>query len=245
MISTSSDLSGSMPSLVSLEQLLQIMPRAKPHAEAYLAPLNAAMLEFGINTELRIESFLPNLAHETGDLTTMSENLNYSADGLANTWPHRYGEKAAGGVYVMVKVKGRDRIKPNALALRLASNREAIANNVYANRMGNGDEASGDGWRHRGAGGFQLTGLANQARAAKHFKIPLAQIGDWLRTPTGAMFSAAWFYWQAGCAKVADLGDFDGVSDLINMGRKTEKYGDSIGFADRLAKLEVAQEVIS
>lgn len=222
------------------DHLLVIMPQAKSRVAICLDPLNAAMAEFDINTPARQAAFLAQVGHESAQLSTAEENLFYSADGLANTWPARYGRKVQGN-YVLSQKK---RILPNELALALQRKPEAIANNVYANRMGNGPEESGDGWRHRGAGWIQLTGKENQLAAALYFDIPLEKIGDWLRTPEGAARSAAWFWKVNGCNAYADRGDFDGVSDLVNRGRKTARIGDAIGYADRLALYNKAREVM-
>lgn len=226
---------------ITLQQLQTIMPLSKARASLFLAPLNAAMAEFDINNEQHVEMFLAQLAHETGDLSAISENLNYSSDGLANTWPTRYAAKDATGRYVL---DAKRRKVPNDLARLLHRCPIAIANNVYANREGNGSEVSGDGWRHRGAGGIQLTFFNNQNACAEHFGIPVVEIGDWLRTPEGAMRSAAWFWKRAGANELADRGDFDAVSDVINLGRRTAKYGDSIGFHDRAEKWQVSQGAI-
>jgi putative chitinase len=227
--------------MVTLDQLRKIMPLAGARAELFCASLNAAMAEFGIGTPARQAVFLAQLAHETGQLASVSENLNYSADGLANTWPSRYAKKDARGAYLVAA----GRTVPNELALNLHRLPERIANNVYANRMGNGDEASGDGWRYRGSGGFQLTGKDNQRACAQHFGITLEQVGAWLRTPEGACRSAGWFWQRAGCNELADRGDFDAVSDKINIGRLTEAEGDAIGYKDRLAFFETAERALA
>lgn len=200
------------------------MPNAGNNALVYLSPLNYAMAEFDISTENRIRFFLPQIAHESDDLAYVEENLNYSAVGLLKTFRKYFPDIQAATVY--------------------ARNPQKIANHVYANRMGNGDEKSGMGWLHRGAGLIQLTGHDNQKACADYFKIQVEQVGSWLRTPEGACRSAAWFWKTHGCNELADKNDFDGVSDVINIGRKTEKYGDSIGFADRLSNLHDTQGVV-
>jgi len=225
---------------VTREQLLRIMPQARSRVDGCLDTVNAAMSEFGIDAPLCQAAFLAQIAHESGQLATAEENLFYSADGLANTWPARYGKKI-NGLYQLGPTK---RILPNSLALSLQRKPEAIANNVYAGRMGNGDEASGDGWRYRGAGWIQLTGKENHLAVSLYFDIPLEQVGDWLRTPAGAARSAAWFWKVNGCNDYAARGNFDGVSDLINLGRKTAPNGDAIGYADRFAIYNKAKEVL-
>lgn len=98
-------------------------------------------------SKVQLCSFLSECMHESGNFKTLFENLNYSAQGLANTWAKRYA------VDPNAKIK-----VPNTLAKKLARKPEQIANNCYANRNGNGNEASGDGWRYRGRGGLQITG---------------------------------------------------------------------------------------
>lgn len=184
-----------------------------------ITAINTALEQFAINTHKRAGYFLAQAAHESGHFKTYSENLNYSAEGLAKTW-RRY--------------RGPDG-KPNALAKRLERNPEMIANNVYADRMGNGNEASGDGWRYRGAGWLQLTGKTNQLACADYFGIEHDKIGAWLRTPTGAALSAGLYWFQNGCNKLADKDDIDGISDIINIGHHTALEGDAIGYKDRFA----------
>lgn len=131
---------------ITEQQLLQIFPNAGPQAGVFVGALNRGMTRFGITSPVRAAAFLAQVGHESGQLTRLVENLNYSARGLAANWPSRY--------------LGADG-QPNALAQRLARNPRAIANNAYASRNGNGDEASGDGWWYRGRGLLQITGRAN------------------------------------------------------------------------------------
>jgi putative chitinase len=202
------------------DQFAKIMPRAPG---PFLGHLNLTMLEFLINTKQDQAAFLATVAHESAQLTCFSENLNYGAEGLAKTWPTRFNAQ---------------------LAASYARQPERIADRAYANRGGNGDEASGDGWRFRGAGAIQLTFRDNQAACAACFDVPLAQIGDWLRTPEGACRSAGWFWSAHGISKYANAGDFDGVCDMVNRGKKTEAVGDAIGYPQRLAVYQTALNVL-
>lgn len=202
--------------MITAAILQKIMPGTTRGA-VFAGPLENAMTEFGIVSDEQRARFLANVGHETGGLSAFSENLNYSAKRLTEVWPKRLPTLASATPY--------------------ANNPVALANKVYANRMGNGDEKSGDGWRHRGSGGLQLTGKANQAACAKYFGIPLDQIGDWLRTPVGAARSAAWFYTGN---ELHHVDTFDHVCDRINIGRETDKVGDSNGWADRLAMYQRA-----
>jgi putative chitinase len=197
--------------MITAAILQQIMPGTL-RASVFASPLEHATVEFGILSDEQRARFLANVGHETGGLSVFSENMNYSAERLQVVWPKRFPTLASTAGY--------------------ARNPVALANKVYANRMGNRDEKSGDGWLHRGAGMLQLTGRDNQSACAKYFGIPLNQVGDWLRTPTGAARSAAWFYTDN---ELHHVDTFDHVCDLINLGRETDKVGDSIGWADRLA----------
>ncbi|ALJ12652.1 glycoside hydrolase family 19 protein [Sphingopyxis macrogoltabida] len=150
----------------------------------WVKPTQDACYRWGIDTFREVASFLANISVESMGLTRLEENLNYSARRMAEVWPGRYaiGGKAANG--------------PNALAHSLAHNPEKLANNVYANRMGNGPPASGDGWRHRGFGPKQTTGKKNQQAFADAAGIPLADVPAYIRTPEGGMMSAG-YYWKA------------------------------------------------
>lgn len=183
--------------------------------------VNAALQEFGINTERRIAMFLANCAHESGNFAIMVENLNYSAEGLAKTWPKRFAN--ANGT-------------PNQVAKSLAKNPQAIANFVYADRMGNGAPTTGDGWKYRGRGPLQITGKDNYTATGKAIGVDLITYPEKLEEyPTG-LRAAAHHVVSEGAQAYADKGDFDGYCDEVNFGRKTEKVGDAIGFADRKAK---------
>lgn len=237
---------------VTREQLVAIMPRAAAVALTFLPALNAGMAADGVTTPLAAAAFLANVAVESGQLSTTSENLNYSADGLANTWPARFARTGSNGKYLLTQASTDfghttpgGRKVPNELALSLHRQPERIANVVYAGRMGNGDEASGDGWRYRGAGLLQLTGKTTQTEAAAHFGVEPGLVGDWLRSPSGAARSATWYFASRGCIAYANTGDFDGVCDVINIGRKTAANGDSIGYGERLAFFVIARRVFN
>lgn len=207
--------------MLTFEQLQRIMPGTTRGA-VFVGPLGRAMEEFGILGREQQARFLANVGHETGGLATFEENLNYSAERLPAVWPRRFPTPASTVGY--------------------ARNPVALANKVYADRMGNGPEKSGDGWRYRGAGMLQLTGRDNHANCAQRFNLPLEQVGDWLRTPEGAARSAAWFY-TSNRLHLVDT--FDHVCDRINLGRETDRVGDSIGWADRLAMYDRAQKALA
>ena len=206
--------------MLNVEELAFTMKIPNARAELFLQPLITAMTEFEINTKPRIGMFLANLAHESGGLSVFAENLNYSAEALARVWPKRF--------------KGEDG-QPNGLAKTIARDPKTIANVVYADRMGNGSVSSGDGWKHRGRGPIQITGKANQGRIGAKLGVDLVSRPELLEEPLIGCRASAMFWADAGCNAFADKGDFDGVCDKINIGHKTEKTGDSIGFADRNA----------
>ena len=211
--------------MITLEQVLKAVPTAeKLRVAKFLPHLLSAMTEFEINTPLRQAAFLAQVFHESGNLDRVDENLNYSAQGLMRTWASRFDA---------------------ATAEKYAHKPEMIANKVYANRMGNRDEASGDGWKYRGAGLIQLTGKDNQFACAMHIGHDPTQIGDYLRTEEGACRSAGWFWSVNNVNKWADARDIDGVSDVVNLGRKTAKIGDSIGYAHRKGLFEAFERVLA
>lgn len=169
-----------------------------------------------VNTPLRLAHFFTQIHHESG-LKLISENLNYSSQGLRTTFL-KY--------FPTVEIANKYARKP-----------EMIANRVYANRMGNGDEASGDGWKYRGRGFIQITGKDNYRLLSKDTRIDYLNNPDWLLREADSMIAALW-YWKSIKANAhADSDNLDAISDLINIGRVTAKYGDSNGFEDRKEKL--------
>ena len=185
--------------MITREQLNRFIPGAG----SWAAPINEAAARFAISTPDRMAAFLAQTAHESEGFKRLVENLNYSADGLSRTWPLRY--------------RGPDG-QPNETALRLHRNPEAIANNCYAGRMGNGDEASGDGWRYRGRGLIQITGRANYAACGTALGLPLLDQPELLEQPDGAAMSAAWFWQTHGCNELADVAAFAMITRRINGG---------------------------
>lgn len=146
-------------------------------------PLLAA---YGINTQLRLAHFLAQCHHESAGFTARTENLNYSAQGLRAVFPKYFPD--------------------NLTALKYERKPQAIANKVYANRLGNGAETSGDGYLYRGRGYIQLTGKSNYAAFGGYVN------KDFIADPDSvadkyALISAAWFFLKNGINEVADKGD--------------------------------------
>lgn len=172
--------------MVDVDLLKMAFPQNSREALAeWLDPTVRAMVRWGIDTFREVASFLANIGVESAGLTRLEENLNYSAKRMAEVWPGRFA--------LNPRAPMRDR-QPNALAKSLAHNPEKLANHVYANRMGNGPPASGDGWRHRGFGPKQVTGKDNQSALGEALGIPLAQVPAYLRTKEGGMMGAGWFW---------------------------------------------------
>ena len=192
-------------------------------APVWLNPLKAACSQFEIDTPERIAAFLAQAAHESAGFTRLEENLNYSESRLLVVFKKYFTP---------------------TLAKAYARNPEAIANRVYANRMGNGDEESGDGWKNRGRGLFQLTGADNYRRCGEGIGIDLLANPDLLTRPHFAAMSAAWFWNDRGLNAYADVNDFVAISGIINVGHEVSE--DKInGMGDRLAKLKTATELFA
>lgn len=185
------------------QQLLHILPNARPVAGVFVPALNRAMARYRIDSPVRRAAFIAQVGHESGHLRLLVENLNYSAAGLAATWPSRFS--ASDG-------------KANALALQLARQPERIANHVYAGRMGNGPTESGDGWRYRGRGLIQLTGRANYGACGSAIGANLLGTPELLEQPEWAALSAAWFWSSNGLNELADAGAFEQITRRINGG---------------------------
>lgn len=218
---------------LTLDQLVDVVHCSPVRAVTWLKPLNKAMARWHINTRLRQAGFLAQIAHESQRLTVFVENLNYSADGLANTWPTRYAVDPRAPIR-----------RPNALALRLHRNPELIANTTYANRMGNGTPESGDGWRYRGRGPKQLTGKQNYVAYTLAADVDVLTNPDQLLLPEIGADSAGWFWHTNGCSELMDAGDYRRVTLAINGGLVGYEDGNSIGFDDRVELFEHARSVL-
>jgi putative chitinase len=184
--------------MITIEQLVSFFETTKRETlETYVDPLNAAMLQFDINTPERVAMFLAQIGCESGGLVEIVENLNYSAKGLLNTFPTHFTPSEA-NVY--------------------ARNPEKIGNRAYANRMKNGNEASGDGYRFRGRGFIQITGRENYTAFAKFVDMDIDSVVDYMETPEGACVSAGWFWQTHNLNTFADAGDCLGATKRINGG---------------------------
>lgn len=180
-------------------------------------------------TPRRVAAWLATIAHESARLTRTTENLNYSAEGLAATWPTRFARRDVLGGYLR-DPKGAH--LPNATATAMARQPQQIANHVYADRLGNGPPETGDGWRYRGRGLIQITGRANYAASGVALDLDLEQQPELLEHPYTAALSAAEWWHRHGCNELADTGDMTAVTWKVN--------GGLTGLDDRLKLYNVA-----
>lgn len=187
---------------------------------------------YDINTPIRKAMFFAQLSHESG-LEPIEENLNYSTKRLMEVFKYRLDRDKNGWLDESEKAKVRE----------IAGNPQKIGSFVYANRMGNGDEKSGEGYKYRGRGYLQITGKDNYKTLSKDTGINYVNNPDLLLTEADSMIAALWFFKKNNLNKYADQGNIDTVSDLINIGRVTSKYGDSVGFSHRKQLFEKYKKV--
>jgi putative chitinase len=201
-------------SILSLQQLKQMVKN--PHIDHWHEALDQLLDDYEINTPLRVAHFVAQCAHESGNFVFIKENLNYKAASLQKLFSKYF---------------------PTAeLAQQYANKPERIANRIYANRMGNGPEASGDGYRYCGRGLIQLTGKDNYTFFAGSLNIPVEEASDYLATFEGAAQSACWFWEQNNLNRFADANDVKGLTRAIN--------GGYIGLEDRISHTEHALHVL-
>lgn len=185
---------------------LQDMIGKNPYLDYWYDAVCQILPVYEINTPQRVAAFLAQCAHESGGFKFLRENLNYRAESLLKTFPKYF--------------------KSLEEAKQYEKQPEKIANRVYSNRMGNGDEASGDGYRYMGRGLIQLTGKNNYTLFAAAIDTPLEQIPEYLGTFEGAVQSACWFWEQNNLNQWADKGDILTLTKRIN--------GGTIGLEDRI-----------
>lgn len=200
------------------EQLKQLLPK-NPYIDHWYDALSQLLPDYEINTPQRIAAFIAQCAHESGEFTTLKENLNYRAPTLRKIFPKYFPDDAAANHYAS-----------------LPNKQEAIANKVYANRMGNGDESSGDGFRYCGRGLIQLTGKDNYSWFAASVGITVEEASEYLQTFEGAAQSACWFWESNNLNQWADKGDIMTLTKRIN--------GGTIGLDDRIKHYQHALHVL-
>jgi putative chitinase len=219
--------------IVTAEIIRRVAPQCGSNAAVVAAALQPAIERFEINTRRRLAHFLAQVAHESGGFTRKRENLNYTPAAILATFNTRAVTR-----FTPAQAERHGRTPAHA------ADQQAIANIAYANRMGNRGPESGDGWRTRGAGWMQITGATNHNAVADYFGLSRDTIGGWLSTDMGAALGAGWFWYVNNLNRFADVDDVDGVSDCINIGRKTERIGDAIGYIERRALTGQAMKAI-
>jgi putative chitinase len=200
------------------DQLKKLLPK-NPYLDYWYNALSQLLPDYEINTPQRIAAFIAQCAHESGNFMVLQENLNYRPPTLRKIFPKYFPTDAMAADYCS---------RPNK--------QEAIANKVYANRMGNGDEASGDGYRYRGRGLIQLTGKDNYTFFAGSLGISVEEAAEYMATFEGACQSACFFWEQNKLNQWADKGDIVTLSKRIN--------GGTIGLEDRIKHYEHALHVL-
>ena len=197
------------------QQLKDLLPK-NPYIDHWHRALSQLLPDYEINTPQRIAAFIAQCAHESGNFVFLTENLNYKAESLTKIFGKYFKDMATAKAYEK---------KP-----------EKIANRIYANRMGNGDEASGDGWRYRGRGLIQLTGKTNYTWFAASLEISAEEAAEYTQTFEGAAQSACWFWETNKLNNEADKGDIKTMTRKIN--------GGFIGLDDRIKHYNHALHVL-
>lgn len=204
-----------MSFILSQEQLAQLIP-GNPYIDHWYEALALCCPDYEINTPRRVAAFIAQCAHESGGFKFLKENLNYKAASLMKVWPRYFPDQATANQY--------------------ANKQEMIANRAYAGRMGNGPEASGDGWKFCGRGLIQLTGRSNYQAFADSIETDIEEIPAYLQTFEGAVQSACWFWENNKLNQWADSGDILTLTKRIN--------GGTLGLADRQKHYEHALHVL-
>ena len=200
----------------TLAQFKECVGGNPPFAEEWFEALCKILPDYDIDTPQRLAAFLAQTAHESGGYRAIKENLNYRAESLMRVWPRHFPT---------IEIARQYERQP-----------ERIANRAYANRMGNGPEESGDGWRYAGKGLIQLTGKSNYQRYAESLEISVEEAGEHLTTFEGAVQSACWFWESNNLNQWADKGDILTLTKRIN--------GGTIGLDDRIKHYNHALHVL-
>jgi putative chitinase len=201
--------------ILTKQQLAQLLP-GNPYIDNWYHALEQCLPEYDINTPRRVAAFIAQCAHESGNFKFLKENLNYKAASLMKVWPRYFPTME--------------------IAQQYAGKQEMIANRAYGGRMGNGPEATGDGWRFCGRGLIQLTGRNNYQAFADSIETNINDIPAYLQTFEGAVQSACWFWENNNLNQWADSGDILTLTKRIN--------GGTLGLADRQKHYQHALHVL-
>jgi putative chitinase len=199
----------------SVEKCTAILQN-NPYSEHWHEALSKILPDYDINTPERVACFLGQTMVESAGYRALVENLNYKPETLMKVWPHYF---------------------PTAeIAQQYGHHPEQIANRAYANRMGNGPEESGDGWKYCGRGLIQITGKDNYSRFAQSIDTPVEEVPEFLGTFEGAIQSACWFWESNNLNDLADAGDIVGLTKKIN--------GGTLGLAERQQHTNNAHQIL-
>jgi len=200
---------------ISIEQFQAIIGNNQ-YAEHWVEALNNCLPDYDITTPNRIAAFMGETKVESGKYTAIKENLNYKAESLLHQWPSHF--------------------PTHEIAEQYAHQPDMIANRAYANRMGNGDEASGDGAKFCGRGLIQLTGRDNYQAFADSLQMNIDDVPAYLETFEGCVQSACFFWESHNLNAHADAGDWDKISKIIN--------GGTIGLEERRQYTQEALQIL-
>lgn len=205
--------------MITLSQLEELYPRARTgYLPVFAATAKDLFLEFGIaQTPSRLHFFLAQIGHESGGLSIVEEGMSYSAERMMQVWPRRFPTLASAEPY--------------------ARNPEKLGNFVYANRLGNGAAATGDGFRYRGRGYIQITGKDGYRQVGTRAGLDLVTNPDRAATPDEALRVACAFWRWKDLNTLCDTGDFIKVTKRIN--------GGTVGLPDRQAWLDKVRRVLA
>jgi len=206
------------------EQLKKICPTlSADRASSIVSLINSICPKYDINTPIRLQAFLSQIAHESGEFSIKTEGMNYSTpERIVAIWPSRFNLTGEG------KLNAHDYVH----------NAEKLGNQVYAGRMGNGAPKTGDGYRYRGGGFLQITGKDTYHRYADYIKKEVGETADLVRgTDEYALDSACWEY-----AIDKKLNDEADTKDFITITKKIN--GGTIGLTERLKYYKLAQQII-
>jgi putative chitinase len=210
--------------MITADQLKKICPTlSADRASSIVSLINSICPKYDINTPIRLQAFLSQIAHESGEFSIKTEGMNYSTpERIVAIWPSRFNLTGEG------KLNAHDYVH----------NAEKLGNQVYAGRMGNGAPESGDGFRYRGGGFLQLTGKESYQHYANYIKKEVGETADLVRgTDEYALDSACWEY--AVDKKLLDESD---ARDFITITKKIN--GGTIGLTERLKYYKLAQQII-
>lgn len=188
--------------------------QGNPHSADWYKALCDELPKYQITTVPRVAMFMAQCGHESANFTALKENLNYQAHALSSIWPKRF---------------------PPDVAAQYAHNQEAIANRAYCDRMGNGPEESGDGWKFHGRGLIQLTGRSLYEAFAREIGKDLDETVEYCETFDGAIESACFFWEHHGLNAISDAGDIVHATKVIN--------GGTLGIKDRTARFQHAIQI--